>query len=741
MQKIVLKIQGMHCASCAATIENNLKKQKGVFSASVNFASEKAVIEFNRGKINQKEIQVIIKKLGYTSKQQVYKPYRDQVASKEIKALKKKFLLSALLGLPVFYLAMGETVNLPLPALPENTKIIFQFFAATLIIIVNYPLYLSGFKKLVERSPNMDSLIATGTSAAYLYSLIVSLFIWLKPELKDVHFYFESAAMILLFISLGRYLEALTKKKTSQAVKKLIALQPQKATIIKKNQEVKIPVSRIKIGDIVLTRPGEKIAVDGLVIDGYSAVDQKAITGESIPAEKQKGDKVIGATINKTGVLKIKTTKIGKDMMISQIIQIVEQAVSSKAPIQLLADKIAFYFVPSVMAIAALSAFFWLITGQPLSFALTIFVAVLIIACPCALGLATPAAVMMGAELAAQNGILIKNSKVLEIARKINIFVFDKTGTLTKGKPAVMDIVTVGKNALASDEILRLAGSVEKNSEHPLARAIIDKAKRRKIKFFNVSDFKAVPGKGIEAVFKKQKILIGTKKIMADNLINVKVLKKQIAELENQGKTVIILALGKEPVGVIAITDALKKYSRQAIDILCKAGIKTAILTGDNKKTARAIAGQLNIDYVLAEVLPHEKSAKIKELQKQGNTVAMVGDGINDAPALAQADLGIALGSAADITLETGDMILIKNDLRDVIKAMNLSRFTLRKIKQNLFWAFCYNIFGIPLAAGALYPFTGWLLNPAVAAAAMAFSSVSVLLNALSMKRYNPDTF
>jgi Cu+-exporting ATPase len=557
-------------------------------------------------------------------------------------------------------------------------------------------------------------------------------------------FYFESAAFILIFISLGKYLEAITKGKTSAAIKSLMGLQPKVATIIKNGRELEIPISEVQVGDIILVKPGQKIPVDGVVVEGYSGVDEKTITGESIPVEKKKGDKIIGATINKTGVLKFKATKVGKDTMLSQIIRIVEDAMGSKSPIQLLADKVSFYFVPSVIVIALISGLIWILILHQFSMALTAFVAVLIIACPCALGLATPTAVMMGTGLAAKRGILIKSSGALETAKDVNIVVFDKTGTLTKGEPVVTEIISLDEK-INEKNILQISASVEKNSEHPLAHAIMKKAKEQKIKLSEVKNFKAIPGKGVAATLNKKNILLGTRKLMKGPegypKISVDLVEDKMMALENQGKTAMILSVDKKIIGIIAVADVLKKNSREAVDILHKMGKSVAIITGDNKRVGEAIARQLGIDRVLAEVLPQGKSDEIKKLQRPmngypGKIVAMVGDGINDAPALAQANLGIALGSGTDVAMETGEIILIKDDLRDVVKAMDISRYTLNKIKQNLFWAFFYNIIGIPIAAGILFPFTGWLLSPSIAAGAMAFSSVSVVLNSLSMKRY-----
>ena len=756
-KKAILKISGMHCASCAVNIERALNKEKWIIKANVNFASEKANIEFDPETMTIKNVREVIKKVGYQAQEETpEKKIQDSHQEKQdgqVKKLRNNFLFSLILGLPLFYLVMGGMIGLPVPDFSLKMNVIIQLVITTAIMVLNRHIYVSGLVKLIKRNPNMDSLVETGTLAAYLYSLVISIMVWVQPDAQqEIHLYFESAAFILVFISLGKYLEALTKGRTSQAIKKLIGLQPKEATIIKDNQEVKIPISDVKVGDIILVKPGEKIPVDGQVIDGYSGVDEKAITGESIPVEKEGGDEIIGATINKTGVLKFKATKIGQDTMLAQIIKTVEEAMGSKAPIQLLADKVSFYFVPTVIGLSILTFIIWLLAGQSFVFALTVFVAVLIIACPCALGLATPTAVMMGTGLAAQQGILIKTSQALGKARKVDMVVFDKTGTLTKGEPEVTNIIESQrsrvkglrlrrilrrrKNFKSKFKILEIAASVEKNSEHPLAQAIVKRAKQEKIEALEIKDFQAIPGQGVEAVYQNQNVFLGNRKLMKENEINVGSIDEQIIKLENRGKTVMILALEKDIIGLIAVADTLKEHSKKAVEILHKMDKKVAMITGDNKRVGQAIAKEVGIDRVLAEVLPQEKSQEIKNLQKEGKIVAMVGDGINDAPALAQADLGIALGSGTDIAMETGDIVLIKDDLRDVVKAIDISRYTLRKIKQNLFWAFLYNSVGIPVAAGVLYPFTGWLLSPVIAAAAMAFSSVSVVLNALSMKRY-----
>lgn len=727
----------MDCASCAAVIENALKKKGGIKSANVNFATEKVYLEFDSIKISTPEIKRIIEILGYKAEEEGSESERaqhmDHHEFEKIETLKKRFISAFIFGSPIIYMAMGGLIGLPMPEIFENYGIQIQFILATAVILSCFNIWVIGFKSLLRFTPNMDSLIFIGTATAYFYSLIISILFLLNPSKMLSGLYYESAVFILIFISLGKYLEAVTKGKTSEAIKKLIGLQPKEATIIRDNGEINISISEVKEGDIILVRPGEKIPVDGVVIDGYSGVDEKAITGESIPVEKKKDDEVIGATINKTGVLKFRATRVGKDTMLAQIIKIVEEAMGSKAPIQLLADKVSFYFVPTVIGIAVLAFIIWVIWGQSFVFALTVFVAVLIIACPCALGLATPTAVMMGTGLAAKNGILIKSGKALEVARKINMVIFDKTGTLTKGEPIVTDVMEIKK---AEFRTLQIAASIERNSEHPLAQSIVQKAREEKLELFEVRNFQAVPGKGVQASFQDKKILLGTRKLMIDNRINPALLEEKITSLENQGKTAMILSFGGEVIGLIAVADTLKEYSKETVRMLHKMGKKTAIITGDNERVGRAIAEEVGIDRVLAEVLPQEKSAEIKKLQQEGSVVAMVGDGINDAPALAQADLGIALGSGTDVAIETGEIVLIKDDLRDVITAIDLSNYTLNKIKQNLFWAFFYNIVGIPVAAGILYPFTGWLLNPIIAAAAMALSSISVVSNSLLMKRY-----
>ncbi|MCK9186358.1 cadmium-translocating P-type ATPase [Candidatus Gracilibacteria bacterium] len=722
MGKSILKITGMHCASCASSIEVSLKETKGIKSANINIATEKALIEYDSNIIDLGKVFEIIKSLGYSAVEDFGEENNSE--NKYLKLLKIKLGLSFVFALPLMYLAMAPMFGIYVPEFLTEKNNYIQFILATLVIVINFGIWSSGLKNIVRLRPNMDSLIFLGTFSAYVYSLL-GMFIGMEES------YFESAVFIILFISLGKFLETITKGKATAAVKKLAGLQSKDAIIEKNGEEISIRIENVKIGDIVIVKPGWKIPVDGIIMEGFAAIDEKAITGESIPVDKKVGDEIIGGTINKTGYIKFRATKIGKDTMLANIIKIVEEAINSKAPIQLLADTVSYYFVPAILAIAFIAAGVWLLFGYSFSFALAIFIAVLIIACPCALGLATPTAVIIGTGLAAERGILIKSGKALEIARKINYVVFDKTGTLTKGEPEVTDILEIDNAKFNKKEILKIAASAENYSEHPLAQAIVNEAKKEKISLIKVSNFEVLPGEGVKCEIDKKKIFVGK----ISSLKNSKEIEG-VSVLENKGKTVIAIKVDSDVVGLIAISDTLREHSKDAVNSLHKNGVKVAMLTGDNKRVGDAIAEKLGIDRVLSEVMPSEKAKTVREIQDEGNVVAMVGDGINDAPALAQSDLGIAIGSGTDIAMETGDIVLIKNDVRDVAKAIKISSYTFRKIKQNLFWAFVYNIVGVPVAAGVLYPLTGILLNPMIAAAAMAFSSVSVVLNSLLMKTY-----
>ena len=730
----------MHCQSCVVNIENELKKENGVVEATVNLATEEAQITIDQNKTSIDKIKGVIEKSGdykVGEKTEGTEDKHQKAKEGDIKKLKKRFILTLIFGLPVLYLTMGMMVGLPFFNITEKQNLIIQFVLTILVIFSAFNIWKSGVKGILRLKPNMDSLIFLGTFTAFVYSSILGILLLVKQAINSP-IYFESAALVLMFISLGKYLEGITKGKTSQAVKKLIGLAPKETIVIKNGQEIKMPISQVKLGDVILVKPGEKIPVDGVVVKGSSFVDEAMITGEPIPKNKKKGDEVIGGTINKNSVLEFKATRVGKDTMLSQIIKMVEEAMGSKAPIQALADKVSYYFVPLVFLIAILSLVVWLLIGQPLSFALAVFVAVLVIACPCVLGLATPTVIMMATGMGASKGILIKSGRALEIAQKVGTVVFDKTGTLTIGKPKTTDIVVL--KDFSQKDVLQIAGSIEKNSQHPLALAIIKKAQEEGISFLDVLDFETLEGKGLSGKIKinnqETDILLGNRRLITEN--NIEISQKEsleIERLENNGKTTVLLAVDKKLAGVIAIADTLKENSKQAVLLLQKSGKKVAMITGDNKRAATAIAKEIGIDIVIAEVLPQDKANEVKKLQQQGEVVAMVGDGINDSPALAQADLGIALGSGTDIAMETGDIILVKDNLLDVVLAISLSKYTFSKIKQNLFWAFGYNVLGIPIAAGVLYSFTGFLLSPAIAALAMAFSSVSVVLNSLSMKR------
>jgi len=736
---ITLRVRGMSSQHCAGVVESSLRKLDGIKNIDVSFAIERAIIDFDPEKVSIEKIKKIIVDAGYEPEEFKEDIDREKEArQQEIKALKWKFFISLVLGLPLLYFVMAPQIGLEIPRYIGQNLVIIQFLLTTPIMVVGYEFFLRGFRSLIKnRTANMDTLIALGTGAAYAYSLVISMLIWFFGKGYGAHdLYYEIAGLLIMFILLGKLLEAIAKGKTSEAIRKLLGLQAKTAVVIRNGREQKINVDDVVVNDIIIVKPGEKIPVDGVIVDGHSSVDESMVTGESIPVEKAKGDKVIGATINKTGSFKFKATKVGKDTVLAHIVRMVEEAQGSKAPIQRLADLISAYFVPIVAVIGVIAFLAWYSLGFGFVFALTVFIAVLIIACPCALGLATPTAIMVGTGLGAKNGILFKNAESLQLAKSIQTIIFDKTGTLTKGKPEVTDIISI-KNGKGKD-VLKFAAIAEKRSEHPLAEAIVNKAKDLRIKIDEPKKFNSITGKGVEAFYKNNKILLGNRKLIGKNKINIENLENKIRILEEEGKTVMIVALNKKIIGMIAVADTLKECSKEAVRQLHKMGKEIAMITGDNERTANAIARQLGIDRVLAEVLPQEKANEIKKLQAEKKKVAMVGDGINDAPALAQADLGIAIGSGTDIAIETGDIVLIKNDLRDVVTAIDLSRYTLKKIKQNLFWAFIYNIIGIPVAAGVLYPFTGWLLNPIIAGAAMAFSSVSVVGNTLLMRLYRP---
>lgn len=740
LAKIEVNVRGMHCASCVTKVEKTIKKFKNVKEANVNLATEKVNIMYENS-LDLKEVKKEIQKAGYDIDIREKNEDHDHAAmlkEHEIKDLKNKFILSAVLS---FFILIGTYKDYFsfLNFIPRESMFI-------VLMVLTIPVqYYAGwmFHKIALRNLkyfnfDMNSLVSIGTNAAFVYSLFVLLFpSFFSGTTLKADVYFDTAAVIITLILLGRYLEAKAKSRTSEAIKKLIGLQAKTATVVRGNKQIKILIEDVKVNDVIIIKPGEKIPTDGVVIFGYSSIDESMITGESIPVEKNVKDIVIGGTINKNGVLRIRATKIGKDTMLSQIIKLVEEAQGSKAPIQRLADKIASIFVPVVVVIALITFFIWYFFGPnpAFNFALLNFIGVLIIACPCAMGLATPTAIMVGTGKGAENGILIKNAEALEIAHKVDTIIFDKTGTLTKGKPEVTDVFSLNKNFREKD-ILFYSGIAEKNSEHPLAEAIMNYSKKLKLKIPDADKFENIPGKGLKANYNGKTILNGNRRLMQDNKINVSSYEKSLIRLEDDGKTAILLSLDNKIIGMIAIADTLKENSKLAINELKKLDKDVIMITGDNERTGKAIGKLVGIEKILASVLPHDKSAEVKKLQNKGKIVAFVGDGINDSPALAQADLGIAIGSGTDVALETGSIVLVKNDLRDVVKAIKLSKFTIRKIKQNLFWAFIYNAFGIPIAAGVLFPLNGFLLNPIIAGGAMAFSSVSVVSNSLLMRRY-----
>ncbi len=736
-----LKIVGMDNPHCVSTVNGGLNRLPGIISKEL-LVTEKATIEYDPNKISPQKIKKTISALGYKPLEaKVSVDTEKQARQKEIKELKVRTTVAIVFSLPLLFLSMlAPFFGIPLPALVEENIALIELILATPVIVAGSIFYSRGLLALWKtKTATMDTLVAVGTGTAYLYSIIISFFIWTGTGAYGMdNLYYEVAALLIAFILLGKYLEAIAKGKTSEAIKKLIGLQAKTALVLRGKKEVEIPIEQVQAGDIVVVKPGQKIPVDGIIINGYSAVDESMITGESIPAEKKKGDKVIGATINKTGTFTFRATKVGSDTALAQIIRLVEEAQGSKAPIQKLADKVSAYFVPIVIVIAIAAFLIWSFVGAEFSFALTAFVAVLIIACPCALGLATPTAIMVGTGKGAEHGILIKSAESLQKAQQIDSVVFDKTGTLTKGKPEVTDLIAKNKNA--QKEILQLAAIAEKRSEHPLGEAIVKEAKKQKLALPDPTHFKALTGRGLEAKHQGKLLYLGNRKLMKEKNISIALLEKELQQLENEGKTAMILAVNRKIAGIIAVADTVKEHSAEAVRHLQELGKEVAMITGDTERTAKAIARQVGIKRVFAEVLPEEKASKVKQLQKEKKKVAAVGDGINDAPMLAQADIGIAIGSGTDVAIESAGIVLIKEDLRDVANAMELSRYTMRKIRQNLFWAFIYNSAGLPLAAGVLYPFTGWLLSPVIAGAAMAFSSVSVLSNSLLMKKWKPKT-
>ncbi len=744
VSKIIIPIGGMTCASCASSVEKAVRKLDGIDSVKVNIATEKANISYDQSIVQLSKIKEAIEEAGYKVLEIKKESLIDEDKirkEKEINTLWTKFIISTIFSLPLLYIAMVPMISfirLPFPGDldPMQYPLIYALIELILvipIICVGYKFYTVGFKSLFKRRPNMDSLIAIGTTAAVFYSIYNTILIAEGQFALVESLYYETAGVIITLILLGKSLEAVSKGKTSEAIKKLIGLTPKTALIEEDGKEKEVAIDEVEINDIIIVKPGTKIPVDGVIVEGYSSVDESMLTGESMPVDKKAGDNVYAASINDNGLFKFRATKVGSDTALAQIIKLVEDAQESKAPIAKVADTVSGYFVPIVCLIAVVAGVIWFIVTGDLEFSLKIFISVLVIACPCALGLATPTAIMVGTGKGAEKGILIKGGEALEIAHKISAIILDKTGTITEGKPQVTDIIVVEDTT--KDKVLKMAASAEKGSEHPLGKAILNEAKNRNMNLLKMSDFKSLTGLGISAEIDNIKVLLGNKKLMDKYSISLKKLEKESDDLAHNGKTPMYIAFNGKIAGIIAVSDVVKSSSKKAIEKLQKMGIEVVMITGDNKKTAAAIAKQVGINKVLSEVLPQDKAAEVKKLQGKNKKVAMVGDGINDAPALAQADIGIAIGSGTDVAIESADIVLMKSDLMDVPVALELSKKTIRNIKQNLFWAFGYNVIGIPVAAGLLYGFNGLLLNPIIAALAMSLSSVSVLTNALRLKK------
>ena len=770
MKKETYDITGMSCAACSARIEKGISGMEGMQQCSVNLLKNSMTVSYDEAELDSGKIIHQVEDIGYgaslhqtqgsktTGASGRGKNGATDAAAAAAKQMKQRLIVSLVFTIPLFYISMGHMAGWPLPPwlLGARNHMIFaftQFLLVLPVLIAGGHYFKNGLKNLWHRSPNMDSLIALGSGAAFVYGIYSIYKIAWGFSIEDMdmvetfgmNLYFESSAMILTLITLGKFMEARAKSKTSEAITKLMDLAPKTAKVLRNGQEEEISVDDVQNGDILVVRDGDTVPVDGKITEGFASVDESAITGESLPVDKQTGDPVTGGTINRTGYFQMEATAVGEHTTLSKIIQLVDDATSSKAPIAKLADRVSSVFVPVVITIALLAAILWLLAGQSFEFALSVAISVLVISCPCALGLATPTAIMVGTGRGAAKGILIKSAEALEITHSIDTVVLDKTGTVTQGKPVVTDVIaleadgkTAGENTQAYTELLQLAFSLEKMSSHPLAEAIVKKAEACSAAFQEVSDYEMIPGQGIAGTIDKARCLAGNRKLMETNRIDISVAAGLQEKLADEGKTPLYFAQGGKFLGVIAAADVVKPTSREAIARLQEMGMDVIMLTGDNARTAEAIKKQVGIKTVIADVLPQDKEEKVRQLQEQGHKVAMVGDGINDAPALARADVGIAIGAGTDVAIESADIVLMKSDLMDAASAVSLSRAVMRNIKQNLFWAFFYNAIGIPVAAGVLYPAFHILLNPMIGAAAMSFSSVSVVSNALRLRFFTP---
>lgn len=740
MMKQIFKVEGISCAACVNRIEKAVNSLDGIKKGSVNFSNKTLLTEFDESKISIEQIKNKVKNAGYEAIE--IENYSSKDSLKRLNELKKRLILSLIFTLPLLIISMGSMAGLKLPAIIDHMKnpmgfALIQVILSIPVMIVGYKFYISGIKNLFKLSPNMDSLVSIGTLSAFIYGLYSLSRIMAGDHSYAMNLYFESVAVILTLVTLGKFMEEKSVGKTSQAIEKLVGLTPDKATVLINGEEKEVLLSEVKVGDTVVIKPGSRLPVDGKIIFGQSSIDESMLTGESIPNFKKEGDSVVAGSINKSGYFRYEVTKVGDDTTLSQIIKLVEEAQGSKVPIAKLADKVAGVFVPTVIALAIIAFLFWFIKGEEISFCLTIFVSVLVIACPCALGLATPTAIIVSMGKSASNGILFKNGEALEILSNVDTVVFDKTGTITKGELSITDIVSFCD--MSEDELLTLAASGEKNSEHPLSNIIVKTASDKGFKLYEINNFDSIQGKGIKFVYNGEKILIGNKRLLEENNLELSGERKEKSDkILSEGKTAMYVFNENKLLGIIAVLDTIKDDSKQAMEILKTLNIDTFMISGDNEMTAKAIAKEVGIANVMAEVLPEDKANEVNKLQQKGKKVAMVGDGINDAPALAKADVGVAIGNGSDIAIESADVVLIKDSLLDMASAISLSRATLKNIKMNLFWAFGYNTLGIPVAMGLLHLFGGPLLNPMIAALAMSFSSVSVVTNALRLRKFKP---
>lgn len=735
-------ISGMTCAACSSAVERVTRKLESVAESNVNLTTGILTITYDENKLTPADIITKVERAGfgaelYMEKNKEEKAEAQEHLEEEVKKTKHRLIANIILSIPLLYICLGHMLPIPMP-LPSfmdmhmhpMTFAVIQLVLTICVLFNGRKFYIVGFKSLFKGNPNMDSLVALGTGSAFLYSFVMTIMI--PHDHTCVHnLYYESAAMVVTLVMVGKYMEGRSKNKTSEAIRKLMELAPDTAIILRNGEPKEVPVEQVVRGEMILIKPGSRIPLDGVVIEGTTSVDESMLTGESIPVEKEVDDEVIGGSVNYQGAIVVKVTRVGADTTLAKIVKMMEDAQGKKAPISKLADTVAGYFVPVVMAIAIVAAIIWTLLGHDITFVLTIFVSVLVIACPCALGLATPTAIMVGTGLGANHGILIKSGEALEISHKVDAVVLDKTGTITEGKPAVMKVIS---HSISEEELLKIAASCELVSEHPLGQAIVNGAKEKGIELAKVVDFQSITGQGIEAVLDEKTYYIGNKKLCVEQKIDFTEYEAEAAQIANKGQTPMLVGLEGKVIGIVSVADTLKETSVEAIRKIKELGIEVHMLTGDNKLTAEYIGKKVGVDHVIAEVLPNDKASVVENLQKQGKCVMMAGDGINDAPALVQANVGVAIGSGSDIALDSSDVVLMKSDLNDVYKAIKLSKATIRNIKQNLFWAFFYNACGLPIAAGVLYPINGMLLSPIIGGLAMSFSSVFVVSNALRLR-------